>query len=167
MLAQTVLSEALLPQTPGWWQTLTALARKVGNYIPVLCGAGAFDYYGGRVSGSVASVGVYKINAADTRDGVSHGVFTDITVGEAVQGGYGYASYRGGSTEHFLFGGVGGNFFGFGLSGGLYGSHIAGDSIFRNQIGINGDVGVPGVAAGGGAGMNTDSLTSCADNNFH
>jgi RHS repeat-associated protein len=145
--------------------------REIGNYMPVPCGGGGFLYGGGRVSGGVASVGLYRIESFDTRTGHSGGPFTDITVGEGVQGGYGYATYSGGESEHFLFGGIGADV-GIASAGvSLYGSHVEGDSILHNQIGINGDLGVGlpflGVGAGLGLGINTDSLTSCYDNNFH
>jgi hypothetical protein len=106
----------------------------------------------------------------DSRSGVSKGLFTDITVGEGIQGGYGYAVYTDKSTEHFLFGGVGEDVIVQKASVSLYGSHVSGDSLFHNQIGINIDAGVGGpVGLGGGFGLgvNTDSLTSCVDHRFH
>src|SRR5271156_929654 len=89
--------------------TIKSILRKIGNYIPVVCGAGTFNYGGIRVSGSIASVGLYQIRSADTGSGYAEGPFTDITFGEGVQGGYGYATYNTGEKEHFLFGGVGGD----------------------------------------------------------
>ena len=147
--------------------SVVSFLRKIGNYIPMVCGAGGFAYGGARVSGGVASVGLYRIEAFDTRTGHSGGPFTDITIGEGIQGGYGYATYSGGESEHFLFGGVGGDA-GIASAGvSLYGSHVSGDSILHNQIGINGDLGIPLVGAGVGLGVNTDSLTSCYDHHLH
>ena len=103
----------------------------------------------------------------DTRTGYSEGPFTDITIGEGLQGGYGYATYPSGEDEHFLFLGVGGDVGVVAAGASLYGSHVTGDSWLRNQIGINGDAGFGPFGAGVGAGLNTDSLTSCVDNNFH
>lgn len=79
-------------------------------------------------------------------------------------------STRGGDSEHFVFGGLGADI-GIASAGvSFYGSHVSGDSIFHNQIGINGDLGAGlpffGAAAGLGLGVNTDSLTSCVDHNF-
>jgi len=143
------------------------ILRRIGRYIPVVCGAGVFNYGGLRLSGDVASVGLYQIRGADTRSGYSEGPFTDITIGEGVQAGYGYATYPGGENEHFLFGGVGGDVGVVAAGVSLYGSHVSGDSWRRNQFGINGDAGFLVFGAGVGAGVNTDSLTSCVDHNFH
>jgi RHS repeat-associated protein len=152
----------------GGGNRFVTLLRRIGDYIPVPCGAGVFNYYGPRLSGDVASVGVYHIQSADSRTGYGEGTFTDITVGEILQGGYGYASYdHSDGDEHFGFGGLGGDIGILSLGGSAYGSHVAGDSFLHNQIGINLDAGLPGLGGGVGIGINTDSLTSCVDNNFH
>ena len=143
--------------------------RKIGNVIQVPCGAGAFAYGGGRASGGLASVGMYGIGAWDSRTGTSKGGFTDITVGEGIQAGYGFAAYGDGAKEHFGFLGLGADAVIGKASFALYGSHVEGDGFLRNQFGINVDVGVgdPGLGGGVGIGVNTDSLTSCVDHNLH
>jgi hypothetical protein len=153
----------------GLWNSTKRMARTLGNYIMVPCGAGAFANGGGRPDSdaSVASVGTYAIASVDSRSGFSKGLFTDITAGEGIQGGYGQAVYTDGSTEHFLFLGLGGNADGFALGASLYGSHVSGDPWYRFQIGLSGDAGIPGLAIGGGSGLNNDTQTSCIDHNLH
>jgi len=149
--------------TSGFWNSIKNAARKIGNYIPVVCGAGTFNYGGLRLSGATTSVGLYQIRSADTGSGYAQGPFTDITFGEGLQGGYGYATYNTGEKEHFLFGGVGGDVGVVKGSVSLYGSHVAGDSLLKNQFGINFDGGFLVFGAGTGTGINTDSLTACFD----
>jgi RHS repeat-associated protein len=150
--------------------TIKSVLRKIGNYIPVVCGGGAFAYGGPRATGILASAGGYGIVAIDSRSGFSAGGFGDYTMGQGVQGGYGYARYTDGSTEHFLFAGVGQDIVFEKATAALYGSHVAGDSWLRNQFGLNVDGGIGGpIGLGGGLGLgvNTDSLTSCVDHHFH
>jgi RHS repeat-associated protein len=140
--------------------------RKIGDYIPTSCGGGTFSYSGARSSVGPGSFGLYSMNATDTRSGNSSGVLADYTVGEVLQGGYGHALYSDGSHENFLFAGVG--------LDGIYGSgnvsqyisHVSGDSLLRNQVGFNIDVGDGAWGGGYAAGFNTDSLTSCVDHNY-
>jgi hypothetical protein len=108
-------------------------------------------------------------SAADTRTGLSEGKFTDITVGEGVQGGYGYAAYNDGAKEHFGFLWLGADAIAGKAAISLYRSHVEGDGFSRNQFGINVDVGFGDLGVGGGVGIgiNTDSITSCVDHNFH
>jgi len=146
--------------------TIKSVLRKIGNYIPTICGAGTFNYGGIRLSGAVASVGLYQIRSADTGSGYAQGPFTDITFGEVIQGGYGYALYNTGETEHFLFGGVGGDVGVVKASASLYGSHVSGDSVLKNQFGINFDGGFLIFGGGTGTGINTNSLTGCFDSVF-
>ena len=146
---------------------LIRLLRKIGEHIPVMCGGGVFNYGGVRVSGGVASVSLNQIRMADRRTGYSEDPFTDLTIGEGLQGGVGYASFTGGGNETFLFGVVGGDVgvISVGVSG--FVPHASGDSILHNSIGINGDAGIPYLGGGVGVYLNTDSLTSCVDNGFH
>jgi len=146
------------------------LLRKIGDYIPVICGAGTFTYAGPRASVGVTSVGLYAISSTDSKEGVNTGTFTDITFGERLQGGYGYAVYSDNSAEHFLFGGVGTDVGVFKVGLSLHGAHVEGESWLRDQIGLNGDAGIGaplGLGFGSGAGLNSDSLTPCVDHNFH
>jgi hypothetical protein len=143
------------------------MARTVGNYIPVVCGGGLFNYGGLRLSMGEASISFNQIRVADSRTGYSEGPFTDLTIGEGLQGGYGQAQFPGGETEHFLFGGVGGDLVLTKVGVSLFGSRIGGDSLLHNSIGINGDAGFSVLGAGVGAYLNTDSLTSCVDHNLH
>jgi RHS repeat-associated protein len=147
----------------GGGNKLISLLRKIGNYIPTICGGGGFVYGGGRGSGGVTAVGVYGIKAWDSRLGTSKGLFGDITVGEGVQGGYGYAAYKDGSAEHFLFGGVGVDLLGLKVGISQYGSHVEGESSIQNQTGINVDIGTEGGGVGFGFGPNIDTVTSCFD----
>jgi RHS repeat-associated protein len=147
----------------GTWQTIKSIARKIGNYIPTVCGGGLFNYGGFRVSGDVASVSVSQIRMADTRSGYSEAPFTDISFGEELMGGYGQAVFSSGENEHFLFGGVGGDVGITKASVSLFGSHTTGSSILQNSIGLNGDAGFLAFAGGVGVYVNIDSLTSCAD----
>jgi hypothetical protein len=153
------------------WTVLKIVARKVGNYIPIVCGGGLFNYGPGfRAGAGPVTVSVNpNIRIADSRSGYSEGPFTDLTVGPTVgpQGGVGYATFRGGGSETFLFGGLG---FKTGVaqtSVSLFGSHVAGDPLLQNSFGINGDLGISRTGGGVGAYLNTDSLTSCVDHNFH
>jgi RHS repeat-associated protein len=148
---------------PGLLTKIKNVARKIGNYIPTLCGGGGFFYGGGRGSGGVAAVGFYGIKAWDSRSGASNGLFGDITIGEGVQGGYGYAVYKDGSAEHFLFASAGVDLLGLKVGIGQYGSHVEGQSWIQNQTGINIDIGTEGGGVGFGFGPNIDTLTSCFD----
>jgi RHS repeat-associated protein len=172
----TEVGLALLPASSGWvsWGLFTSIKnslRTIGNYIPVVCGGGLFNYGPGfRAAAGPVSVSVNpKIRIADSRSGYSEGPFTDLTVGPAAgpQGGVGYATFKGGGSETFLFGGLG---FKTGVaqtSVSLFGSHVAGDPLFQNSFGLNGDLGISRTGGGVGAYLNTDSLTSCVDHNFH
>ena len=63
--------EATFPANNSTWQSIKSLTRKIGNYIPTICGGGLFNYGGLRVSGDVASVSLSQIRMADTRSGYS------------------------------------------------------------------------------------------------
>jgi RHS repeat-associated protein len=147
--------------------TIKSVLRKIGSYIPVVCGGGLFNYGGVRVSGGVASVSVNQIRIADSRTGYSEGPFTDLTFGEAIQGGVGYATFTGGGSETFLFAGAGGDVGVVKAGVSLFASHGSGDSVLHNSFGINGDAGIPYLGGGVGVYVNTDSLTSCVDHGFH
>jgi hypothetical protein len=143
------------------------VARAIGNYIPTVCGSGSFSYAGARGSIGLVSGGYYSIASNDTRSGKASGRFGDVTAGEVIQVGAGRAAYSDGSKENFLFAGAGfDGIFGSG-SATQYASHVSGDSVLRNQFGLNFDA--TGFLSGGGLGFgfNTDSITSCIDNGFH
>src|SRR5206468_10949223 len=55
--------------------TIKNIARKVGNYIPTVCGGGVFNYGGVRVSGGVVSVSGSQVTMADTSSVASEGAF--------------------------------------------------------------------------------------------
>ena len=153
----------VLSANNGTWQTIKNIARKVGNYIPTVCGGGVFNYGGLRVSGDVASVSVSQIRMADTRSGYSEAPFADISFGEGLTGGYGQAVFSSGGNEHFFFGGVGGDVGVTKASVSVFGSHVSGSSIFQNSVGLNGDAGFLAFAGGVGVYANADSVTSCID----
>jgi RHS repeat-associated protein len=140
-----------------WYSIVNALKN-----IPVPCGGGAFAYGGVRVSGGVASVSVNPgFVGIDSDSGKHSGTFTDITVGEAVQGGYGYATFKGGGAEHFLFGGVGGD---VGVAKGSvtgFVSRTEGAPLTSFSRGLNLDLGLG--RSGGGIGIyeNFEALGTC------
>ena len=145
--------------------SIVPFLRKFDDYIPAQCGGGLFNYGPGlRASGGVGSASINpNIRLADTRSGYSEGPFTDLTIGEAVQGGLGYATFTGGGTETFLFGGAGFDVWIFKTSVSGFVSHASGDSFLHFSVGINGDAGFSRSGGGAGAYLNFDSATSCYD----
>jgi len=146
----------------GTWQWIKNTARKIGNYIPVICGGGVYNTGGLQLTGGAATVTVRNIQVADTQAGYQSGTFGEINFGEGLQGGFGQAIYSTGAKEGYLFGGVGLNLplvTEVSVSG--FVGHVEGDSLLSNSIGIDFDGGVS-VLGGSAAGyLNTDSLTSC------
>jgi hypothetical protein len=45
---------------PSLWQSIKNVARKIGNYIPTVCGGGVYNYGGLQVTGDVASVSAFR-----------------------------------------------------------------------------------------------------------
>jgi RHS repeat-associated protein len=146
----------------GTWNWIKNAARKIGNYIPVICGAGVYNTGGLQLTGGAATVTVRNIQVADTQAGYQSGTFGEINFGEGLQGGFGQALYSGGGKENYLFGGVGLNLptvTEVSVSG--FVAHTEGDPFLSNSIGIDFDGGVS-VLGGSAAGyLNTSSLTSC------
>jgi RHS repeat-associated protein len=133
--------------------------------IPIPCGSGAFVYGGVRTSTGVASVSVNpKMLGIDSNSGTYSGTFTDITVGEAVQGGYGYATFKGGGAEHFLFGGVGGDILVAKGSVSGFSSRTEGTPLTSFSRGINLDLSLG--RSGGGVGLyeNFEAASTCFQN---
>ena len=146
----------------GTWNWIKNAARTIGNYIPVICGAGVYNTGGLQLTGGAATVTVRNIQVADTQAGYQSGTFGEINFGEGLQGGFGQALYSGGTKENYLFGGVGLNLptvTEVSVSG--FVAHTEGDPFLSNSIGIDFDGGVS-VLGGSAAGyLNTSSLTSC------
>jgi RHS repeat-associated protein len=140
----------------GTWQTIKNIARKIGNYIPTLCGGGVYNYSGLQVSNGVSSVAVSQMQVADSRAGYLQGPFGEFGYGEGIVGGVGQATFNTGN-ETFLFGGVGGDAIvgggslsAFGTSTGSFGYNLEGEiGPFKGGVGIY---------------QNVTSITSCLDN---
>ncbi len=144
------------------------ILRSYGNHILVPCGGGGFAYLGSRVSAGLASVSFNKMFAYDTSQGKTTSYFTDLTLGEAYRGGYGYAAPTSGkgSTEHFFFNGVGADLWVFKATASSFLAHTTGSSIFQNSQGINLDIGYGRSGAGIGSYVNMETLTACAGKVF-
>jgi hypothetical protein len=140
---------------PSLWQSIKNVARKIGNYIPTVCGGGVYNYGGLQVTGDVASVSVSQMRVADSGAGYLQGPFAEFGAGEGIVGGVGQATFNTGN-ETFLFGGVGGeigttgaNLTAFGTSTGSFGLNLGGEfGPFEGGVGIY---------------QNITSLTSCVD----
>ena len=105
----SIAEESLQPVAAnnGTWNWIKNAARTIGNYIPVICGAGVYNTGGLQLTGGAATVTVRNIQVADTQAGYQSGTFGEINFGEGLQGGLGQALYSGGGKENYLFGGVG------------------------------------------------------------
>jgi hypothetical protein len=146
----------------GTWNWIKNAARKIGNYIPVICGAGVYNTGGLQLTGGAATVTVRNIQVADTQAGYQSGTFGEINFGEGLQGGFGQALYSGGGKENYLFGGVGLNLptvTEVSVSG--FVAHTEGDPFLSNSIGIDFDGGVSVLGGSAADYLNTSSLTSC------
>jgi YD repeat-containing protein len=161
------IGSAAAPTNNGTWQWIKNTARKIGNYIPVVCGGGVYNTGGLQIAGGAASVTVRKIQVADTREGYQSAPFGEINIGEGLQGGFGQALYSTG-TENYLFGGVGLDLpliTEVSVTG--FVARVEGDSLLSNSFGLDVDGGVSVLGGSAAVYVNTDSLTSCADHNFH
>jgi RHS repeat-associated protein len=153
----------------GFWNSLKNIARKVGNYIPLVCSGGVYNNAGVGTSGPV-SVAVsphfqqadFGLSQGKGYATYSEGVFAEISGGEVIQGGvgqahtYGYGQSLANSktTETFLFAGVGA---GTPLAGANASAFYATPSSFG--ISLSGNL----LAFQGGVGgyVNVSSVTSC------
>jgi hypothetical protein len=63
---------------PSLWQSIKNVARKIGNYIPTVCGGGVYNYGGLQVTGDVASVSVSQMRVADSGAGYLQGPFAEF-----------------------------------------------------------------------------------------
>ncbi|MGB6686570.1 MAG: RHS repeat-associated core domain-containing protein [Terracidiphilus sp.] len=134
---------------------LTSILRKIGNYIPVPCGGGAFAY-GGLNVGAVFNVQVAKWFQYDTREGGSKGTFAEGSAGEVIVGGVGQQFTPGQPVETYGFLGLGGS---FGVASGNVSGFVS--SSYSAGVAAEGGIG----ALGGGVGIyqNWDTATSCFD----
>jgi hypothetical protein len=147
-----------VPANNGTWNWIKNAARKIGNYIPVSCGAGVFAYGGANV-GSPASLSVAKWSQWDSIEGSSSGLFTELSGGQAVTGGVGAQATPGQNTEYYMFVGAGSKNPGF-FSGNASG-FVSTDFSSGGSQGFALE-GAAGRSVGGvGAYMNLTSLTSC------
>ncbi len=130
---------------------------------------GVFNYGGGRVSGDLASVSFNQIRVADSEAGYSEAPFTDLTIGEGLQAGYGVATAATGDDNYFFLGlGDDVGVVNVTLSG--FVSRVSGEPFVQNSFGVSGDAGflAPlGLNGGVGVYVNTNSLTSVVDRVFH
>lgn len=134
---------------------LTSLLRKIGNYIPVPCGGGAFAY-GGLNVGAVFNVQVAKWFQYDTREGGSKGTFAEGSAGEVLVGGVGQQFTPGQPVETYGFLGVGG-------SAGVASGNVSVFASNSGSIGLAAEGGVGGLGGGVGIYQNWDAATSCFD----
>ncbi len=134
---------------------LTSLLRKIGNYIPVPCGGGAFAY-GGLNVGAVFNVQVAKWFQYDTREGGSKGTFAEGSAGEVIVGGVGQQFTPGQPVETYGFLGVGG-------SAGVASGNVSVFASNSGSIGYAAEGGVGGLGGGVGIYQNWDTATSCFD----
>jgi hypothetical protein len=140
----------------GTWLKIKNIARKIGKYIPVPCGAGVFAY-GGATVGSPASVTVAKWGQWDTMDGSSSGLFTELSGGEGVSAGVGGQATPGQNMEYYGFLGTGSDNPGF--LGGSASAFLSSDFSSSASEGFALE-GTAGRSAGGvGAYLNFTSLT--------
>lgn len=145
------------PQSPansGFWQSVNNIVDQIGKYVPGVCGGGVFNYAGANVGPPSATVAVAKWQQADTQTGYSEGIFSEISTGEGITGGYGSQGPLGGQQEQYLFFGLGGR---LGIVNGNF-SEFGSDS---GSLGIALE-GSTGRAVGGvGTYLNLTSFTSC------
>src|SRR4029077_1862154 len=132
------------------------IARTIGSYLPTPCGGGIFNYHGAAVGVPDATGTVAKWQQADTREGYSSGIFTELNSGELLTVGVGQQGPLGGSQEHYLFAGTGGN---ADIASGNI--SVFGSDSYSAGFALEGSIG----RWSGGVGLyqNFDSLTSCID----